>query len=75
VKQQSANLMIAQALAHLPPLCTVPEAAEALRTSPRNVKRWIASGRLLAARVVRSGGSRVLIPRSSIESLITNSMA
>lgn len=65
----------AASVGHLPQLCTVAEAARALRTSPRNLKRWIASGKLLTARVVRRGGSPVLIPRASIEALLLEALS
>jgi excisionase family DNA binding protein len=66
--------LAAQAVAHLPSLCTLRETAEALRTSTRNVQRWIAIGLLPAARMRPCGGSRVLIPRSSIEALLARSL-
>lgn len=64
----------AELVAHLPTLCTVDEAAAVARTSTRNVRRWIRSGRLTAVRLVPGGSSRVLVPRSSIESLLASAM-
>lgn len=58
---------IQETVAHLPPLATASEAAEALRTSPRNLRRHIAAGRLAAIRAEETGSSRVLIPRAEIE--------
>jgi excisionase family DNA binding protein len=59
----------------LPPLATVDEVAGVLRVSTRQIKRWIATGRLRAARVVPGPGtSRVLIPRAQIERLINEAM-
>jgi excisionase family DNA binding protein len=71
---QSTSKAAAQAVAHLPPLCTVTETAKTFRTSTRNVKRWIACGRLQAARVVRNGGSPLLIPRTAIEKLLADAL-
>ena len=52
--------------AGLPALATASEAANALRTSPRNLRRLIVAGRLGAMRKRESGSSRVLIPRAEI---------
>jgi excisionase family DNA binding protein len=57
----------------LPALCTLKEAASALRMSTRTVQRYIACGRLRAARL-DSGSSRLLIPRAELERLIRESM-
>lgn len=49
------------------PLLTVPETADLLRSSERNVRRKIAQGELHAVRGVEgAGSSRVLIPCSSL---------
>lgn len=59
----------------LPTLCTVTEAATALRTTSRNIKRWIARGSLAGLRVVPGeGSSRVLIPRDSIQALLAQAL-
>jgi hypothetical protein len=64
-------LRAAELTAHLPSLCTVAEAAAVFRTTPRNIKRWLAAGRLTGIRVVPGeGSSRVLIPRRSLEHLL-----
>lgn len=47
-------------------LLTATEAATALRTSRRNLNRWIASGRLRAVKGGVGGSSRVLVPRAAI---------
>jgi excisionase family DNA binding protein len=57
---------ISDTVASLKPLTTADEAANALRTSPRTIKRMIADGRLTAVRARESGSSRVLIPRAEI---------
>lgn len=58
---------IADVIAGLAPLCTASEAANALRTSPRNLRRLIVMGRIGALREKQTGSSRVLIPRAEIE--------
>jgi excisionase family DNA binding protein len=58
---------IADVVAPLPALATAQEASAALRTSPRNLRRHIAAGRLQAIRAEEAGSSRVLIPRAEIE--------
>lgn len=50
--------------------CSVAEAARELGTTPRTIRRWIAMGRLQAARAVLSGSSRTRIPRESIDRLL-----
>lgn len=47
-------------------LLTAAEAATALRTSRRNLNRWIASGRLRAVKGGVGGSSRVLVPRAAV---------
>jgi excisionase family DNA binding protein len=63
----SGSDWVADVVAKLHPLCTAGEAANALRTSTRNLRRMIADGRLGAVRAVESGSSRVLVPRAEIE--------
>lgn len=58
---------IAETVSSLAPLATAAEASAVLRTSPRNLRRHIAAGRLQAIRAEESGSSRVLIPRVEIE--------
>lgn len=67
--------MAAKLVEHLPPICTVAEAAKTLRCSPRNIRRWIATGRLQSFRIVQAQQARVLIPRPSIEALIAERLA
>jgi excisionase family DNA binding protein len=57
---------IADTVASLAPLTTASEAAAALRTSPRNLRRMIADGRICAVRAKETGSSRVLIARVEI---------
>jgi len=66
----SAADWIADTVAGLAPLTTASEAAAALRTSPRNLRRMIVDGRIHAVRAKDAGSSRVLIPRASIESYL-----
>lgn len=61
---------IAEVVRELPPLATANEAARALRTTPRNLRRMIAAGRITAVRSRESGSSRVLVPRTSIASYL-----
>jgi excisionase family DNA binding protein len=61
-------------LADAPHLLRVPEAAEILRCSDRQIRRLIATGRLRAARIAPAGSSRVLIPRDAAANLIGASM-
>jgi len=58
---------ISDVVADLPALATAAETSKALRTSPRNLRRHIAAGRLVAIRAEESGSSRVLVPRAEIE--------
>jgi excisionase family DNA binding protein len=57
-------------LATLPPLLTTDEAREVLRTSRRNLYRWIATGRLHAVKTAAGTSGRVLVPRPSIEAYL-----
>lgn len=57
---------IADTVSQLQPLTTTKEAAAALRTSPRNLRRMIVDGRINAVRAQDAGSSRVLIPRTEI---------
>jgi excisionase family DNA binding protein len=61
-------------LPELPTLCTVAEAATALRSSTRTVRRLLATGRLRAAKLRLGGSSRVLVPRGELERLVRESM-
>lgn len=54
-------------LSHLPALLKPREAAEALRRSPRTVRRLVALGHL---HTVRVAGGRPLIPRTELERLL-----
>lgn len=67
----AADTWISDVVATLPALATVPEACSALRTSPRNLRRMIADGRLRALRATETGSSRVLIPRREVERFLT----
>lgn len=58
---------IADAVGTLKPLATVNETCAVLRTSTRNLRRMIATGRLKSVRARESGSSRVLVPRVEIE--------
>lgn len=59
-------------VAGMPALLTADEAATALRTSRRNLHRWIAAGRLRAVRGGSGGSSRVLVPRESIKEFLAS---
>lgn len=58
----------------LPALCTITEAAKALRSSARTIRRLLALGRLRAAKLNMGGSARVLVPRSELERLVRESM-
>jgi excisionase family DNA binding protein len=61
---------ISETVSTLAPLCTASEAAALLRTSPRNLRRWVADGRITGVHHIEGGSSRVLVPRASIESYL-----
>lgn len=52
------------------PNCSVAEAALELGASERQVRRWLAAGRLRGSRAVLSGSSRVRIERQSVDALL-----
>lgn len=62
----------AEILEGLPPVLLLEEACKALRVSPRQLRRWIALGKLqtldLSERPIR-------IPRKAVEALLTQAMA
>ncbi|MDB4984932.1 MAG: hypothetical protein JWN04_110 [Myxococcaceae bacterium] len=58
----------------LPTLCSVDEAAKALRSSTRTIRRLLATGRLRAAKLAIGGSSKLLVPRIEIERLVRESM-
>ncbi|MEO7037656.1 MAG: helix-turn-helix domain-containing protein [Polyangiaceae bacterium] len=62
-----APTCVDDAIAHLKPFVTAPEAADVLRISKRTLYRLVAAGRLQAIRHSEAGGARLLIPRASIE--------
>lgn len=73
--QSRRSELLSQACGHLPPLCTVGEAASTFRCSPRTVKTWIAKGLLHSMRALEGPGtSRVLIPRAEIERLVAEGL-
>jgi excisionase family DNA binding protein len=47
--------------------CTIAEVAEAVRASPRSVRRWIAEG---AVQGVQLPGRQWRVPRSEVERLL-----
>jgi excisionase family DNA binding protein len=49
---------------------TAQEAADALRCSPRQIRRLIGSGRLQAAKLSSGGSSRLLVTLSSVDRLL-----
>lgn len=58
---------ISETVSHLAPLATANEAAKILRTSPRNLRRMLADGRIKGVRARDTGSSRVLVPRVEVE--------
>jgi excisionase family DNA binding protein len=61
-------------LSDLPTLCTIDEAANALRLSTRAVRRLLATGRLRAAKLAIGGSSKLLVPRVELERLVRESV-
>lgn len=53
---------IADIVADLPAMGTIPEVARVMQVSPRTAARWIASGQLRAVKV----GTCVRIPRRAV---------
>lgn len=71
----NADDWIADIIAGLAPLVTASEAATALRTSTRTLRRMVVDGRIGALRAKEAGSSRVLIPRCEIESYLRGRVA
>ena len=61
---------IAEAVKDLPAITTAAEAAAVLRTSPRNLRRMVALGRITGVHGAEGGSSRLLVPRASLESYL-----
>jgi excisionase family DNA binding protein len=61
---------VAAATADLPPLCTVPEVSDLLRSSRRTIYRLIDGGHLDAVRARDAGSSAYLIPRTSVDAYL-----
>ena len=57
-------------IAPLPPVIGVTEAAGIAGTHPQTIRRWIAEGRLRAARPVAAGSSRVRIKTADLLALL-----
>ena len=55
-----------EAVAGLPALVTTAEAIKVLRTTQRNLYRWIAIGKITAVKHGCGGSSRVLIPKPAL---------
>jgi|GEM_PF-1504368 len=64
--QADSTDWIAELVAELPLLATTSEAAAALRTTTRNLRRLIIAGRIASVRAKDTGASRVFVPRASI---------
>jgi excisionase family DNA binding protein len=69
-----APVSIKVELSELPSLCTAEEAARALRTSSRTIKRMVSRGQLRVAKLAIGGSSRVLVPRVELERVVRESM-
>jgi excisionase family DNA binding protein len=61
-------------LPDVPALATLPEAAHALRTSTRTMRRLISMGRLQVVKLRIGGSARVLVPRVELERLVCESV-
>lgn len=59
---------LAPLVASLPPLCTIPEAARALRRSVSTVRLYLTAGKLAGTQ--GEGGEHILIPRPGIVRLV-----
>jgi excisionase family DNA binding protein len=66
----AARDWIEEALCDLPKVLTVKEALGVLRMSSRNLYRLVQLGRIHAVRPSEVGSSRLLIPRTSLESYL-----
>lgn len=55
-----------EAVEGLPPLLKTKEAAKVLRTTPRTLYRWIASGRIKTVKRPGGDASAVLIPKAAL---------
>ncbi len=64
------QLVVQQPAPSLPRMLSLKEAAEVLRTSERNVRRLISTGRLRATKLGTGGSSRVLIARVELDRLL-----
>jgi excisionase family DNA binding protein len=68
VKSASSDVpaWVEEAVAGLPVLVTTAEATKVLRTTQRNLYRWIAIGKITAVKDTCGGSTRVLIPKSAL---------
>ena len=61
---------LAEATADAPALLTINEAATIVRAHRRTITRWIALGRLPAAKTHAGKSGKVLIPKSALLALL-----
>jgi hypothetical protein len=66
----STEALIADAVAALLPIATLPEVAKVARFSVRHLRRFVDQGRLKTLRATESGSSRVLVPRNAVGDLL-----
>lgn len=57
---------VAAAVEGLPALITTEEAVEVLRTTRRNLYRWLADGKIASVKHGFGGSARVLIPKPAL---------
>ncbi|MCB9893535.1 MAG: helix-turn-helix domain-containing protein [Planctomycetes bacterium] len=62
---------LAAAIKELPPILTLSEAAEFMRLSTRTLRRLIAAGRLQTTKADSSRNGKVLVPRASIQRVLS----
>ena len=61
---------IADTVSNLPELLTTDEVVRVLRTSRRNLYRWISIGKLSAVKSGLGGSARILVPRAAIAAFL-----
>lgn len=66
---------IDESLQDVPPLLTADEAANLLRSSRRQLNRWIAAGHLKAIKCGPQRGNKLLIPKTSIAEFLARHYA
>lgn len=71
---RTATAQMTQAAKELPDVLDCKEAANFARVCARTIRRWVASGRLPAARTAPVSG-RLLIPKAELLNLLTGGVS